>query len=204
MRSTPKDTPRAHFFNIDNELVYWNFFLDFGPLNLGQMYRFCSMLNQKLQSERLKRKVIYYYSATHSHRRANAAFLISAWSMIYLNKGADEAYRPFSNVYPPFPPFHDASPCVCTYNLTVLDCLRGIEKARAHNFFDFSNFDCNEYEYFEQVENGDLNWHIQDKILCFAGPHNSREVSREGYRTLTPEDYIPYFKKKVRGGGVVS
>lgn len=99
------------------------------------------MLNQKLQSERLKRKVIYYYSATHSHRRANAAFLISAWSMIYLNKGADEAYRPFSNVYPPFPPFHDASPCVCTYNLTVLDCLRGIEKARAHNFFDFSNFD---------------------------------------------------------------
>mmetsp|Transcript_11730 Transcript_11730/g.24001 ORF Transcript_11730/g.24001 Transcript_11730/m.24001 type:complete len:416 (+) Transcript_11730:55-1302(+) len=196
LRSIPKDTNTAHFFNIDNELVYWNFFLDFGPLNLGQMYRFCTMLNQKLQSERLKRKVIYYYSATHSHRRANAAFLISAWSMIYLNKTADEAYRPFSNVYPPFPPFHDASPCVCTYNLTVLDCLRGIDKARAHKFFDFSKFDCDEYEYFEQVENGDLNWHIQDKILCFAGPHNTREVSREGYRTLTPEDYIPYFKKK--------
>lgn len=32
--------------------------------------------------------------------------------------------------------------------------------------------------------------------MAFAGPHNSREVSREGYRTLTPDDYIPYFQKK--------
>ncbi|GMI15999.1 hypothetical protein TrVE_jg1399 [Triparma verrucosa] len=196
LRSLPKETSTAHFFNIDSDLVYWNFFLDFGPLNLGQLYRFCSLLNGKLQGERLKKKVIYYYSSTHSHRRANAAFLISAWSMIYLNKSADDAYKPFSNVYPPFPPFHDASPCVCTYNLTVLDCLRGIGKARQFRFFDFSTFDCTEYEYFEQVENGDLNWHISDKILCFAGPHNSREISKEGYRTLTPEDYIPYFKKK--------
>ena len=74
--------------------------------------------------------------------------------------------------------------------------LQGIEKARAYRFFDFSTFDVAEYEFFEQVENGDLNWHIADKILCFAGPHNSREVSKEGYRTLTPEDYIPYFRKK--------
>ena len=37
-----------HFFSIDNELVYWNFYLDFGPLNLGQLYRFCMKLNDKL------------------------------------------------------------------------------------------------------------------------------------------------------------
>ena len=49
-------------------------------------------------------------------------------------------------------PFHDASPCACTYNLTVLDCLRGLAKARAYRFFDFSQFDVEEYEYFEQVE----------------------------------------------------
>ena len=93
LRSLPKETSTAHFFNIDSDLVYWNFFLDFGPLNLGQLYRFCSLLNGKLQGERLKKKVIYYYSSTHSHRRANAAFLISAWSMIYLNKSGEKKQK---------------------------------------------------------------------------------------------------------------
>lgn len=50
------------------------------------------------------------------------------------------------------PPFHDASPCECTYNLTILDCLRGLAKARMYNFFSFDNFDIKEYEWFEQVE----------------------------------------------------
>lgn len=50
------------------------------------------------------------------------------------------------------PPFHDASPCQCTYELTVYDCLKGLQKARMHNFFDIETFDVEEYEYFEQVE----------------------------------------------------
>lgn len=94
-----------HFFSIDTELVYWNFFLDFGPLNLGQTYRFCSMLNAKLVDPRLKEKVIYFYSGTHPHRRANAAFLISAWAILCLDKNPDEAFRPFRGVSAPFPPW---------------------------------------------------------------------------------------------------
>ena len=50
------------------------------------------------------------------------------------------------------PPFHDASPGVCTYDLTVMDCLRGLAKARLYGFFDFNDFNVQEYEYFEQVE----------------------------------------------------
>lgn len=50
------------------------------------------------------------------------------------------------------PPFHDASPCVCTYDLTILDCLRGLAKARMYGFFDFDTFSVEEYEHFEQVE----------------------------------------------------
>ena len=87
----PQNFKNAFFFNIDNDLRYFPFNKDFGPLNLGQLYRFCSLLNSKLQSDRYKRKVIYYYSGTHAHRRANAAFLISAWAMLYLNKTAEEA-----------------------------------------------------------------------------------------------------------------
>lgn len=187
---------RAHFFSIDNELVYWNFFLDFGPLNLGQLYRFSTMLNRKLEDPALKHKIIYFYSGTHPHRRTNAAFLICAWALLYLDRTPEEAYRPFRGVYPPFPPFHDASPCACTFDLNILDCLRGLLKARKYNFFDFDNFDIEEYEHFEQVENGDLNWIVKDKFLAFAGPHEHRTMTPDGYQTLTPDDYTPYYRKK--------
>lgn len=46
-----------------------------------------------------------------------------------------------------------------------------------------------------QVENGDLNWIVEKKFLAFAGPHRRSEMTAEGYRTLTPRNYIPYFKK---------
>ena len=71
LRANPRQTAKAHYFSTDNELVYWNFFLDFGPLNTGQLFRFCQKLNSKLNDRRLADKKIYYYSSTHSHRRTN-------------------------------------------------------------------------------------------------------------------------------------
>ena len=41
---------------------------------------------------------------------------------------------------------------MCHFNLTILDTLRGLHKAREHRFFDFSNFNVDEYEHYEQVE----------------------------------------------------
>ena len=195
LRATPRNTTDAHFFSTDNELVYWNFFLDFGPLNLGQLFRFCQQLNAKLNDRRLAGKRIYYYSGTHAHRRTNSVFLLCAWTCLFLERSAEEAYAPFRGIYPPFPPFHDASPCICTFNVTVLDCLKGMCKAISCGFFNFETFDVEEYEYFEKVENGDLNW-ITSKFICFAGPHYTRNAFPDGYMTLTPDDYIPYFQKR--------
>jgi protein-tyrosine phosphatase len=41
-----------------------------------------------------------------------------------------------------------------------------------------------------------LNWIVPNKILAFAGPSYERQVSPEGYCTLSPSDYIPYFLQK--------
>lgn len=222
---------RIHYFSIDNELVYWNFFLDFGPLNLGQLYRFCEKLNTKINDPRLANRAICFYSNSTFAKRANAIYLISAWQVLFLNRTPEEACSLFyhsmeysceedesrqnlhsprsvvagkeegegsgdGGTFSPVPPFHDASPCECTYSLSILDCLRGLAKARMYNFFNFDNFDIKEYEWFEQVENGDLNWIVKDKILAFAGPQYKRHVTREGCYTLTPSDYIPYFQSK--------
>eukprot|EP00591_Stephanopyxis_turris_P001191 CAMPEP_0195525056 /NCGR_PEP_ID=MMETSP0794_2-20130614/25248_1 /TAXON_ID=515487 /ORGANISM="Stephanopyxis turris, Strain CCMP 815" /LENGTH=511 /DNA_ID=CAMNT_0040655409 /DNA_START=58 /DNA_END=1593 /DNA_ORIENTATION=+ len=233
-----------HYFSIDDELIYWNFFLDFGPLNLGQLYRFCAKLNAKLEaasrSSSLRinansaftsrdprdaaNKIICFYSHVDPQRRANAIFLICAWQILFMARTPEESLSTFrahepsfpyksyngstnqdgrqsgrSHILAPLPPFHDASPGRCSFDLTVMDVLQGLAKARSYSFFqDFRSggFNVEEYEHFEMVENGDLNWIIDGQFLAFAGPHDRREVSREGYVTLTPDDYIPYFQRE--------
>lgn len=69
-------------------------------------------------------------------------------------------------------------------------------KARECRFFDFNNFNIEEYEHYEQVENGDLNWYVDGKFIAFAGPHAEKEFSAGGYYSLRPDDYITYFKKR--------
>ena len=101
--------------------------------------RFCKMLKRKLDDPQLRGKKIYFYSSHHPHRRTNAAVLICAFCVLYLDRTADEAYKPFKKFYPRFTDFHDASPIACTYKLTVCDCLQGIEKAYKARLFDFAN-----------------------------------------------------------------
>ncbi|EDL82030.1 CDC14 cell division cycle 14 homolog A (S. cerevisiae) (predicted), isoform CRA_c [Rattus norvegicus] len=146
LRNRPKSTINIHYFSIDEELVYENFYADFGPLNLAMVYRYCCKLNKKL-------KVIYLKKTPEEAYRA----LLSG-----------------SN--PPYLPFRDASFGNCTYNLTVLDCLQGIRKGLQHGFFDFETFDADEYEHYERVENGDFNWIVPGKFLAFSGPHPKSKI----------------------------
>ncbi|NWS65945.1 CC14A phosphatase, partial [Crotophaga sulcirostris] len=172
-----------------------SFYGDFGPLNLAMLYRYCCKLNKKLKYFSLSRKKIVYYTSFDQRKRANAAFLIGAYAVIYLKKTPEEAYRTLlSGSNPPYLPFRDASFGSCTYSLTILDCLQGINKALQHGFFDFKTFDVDEYEHYERVENGDFNWIIPGKFLAFSGPHPKSKLEN-GYPLHAPEAYFPYFKK---------
>lgn len=46
----PKSTPDTHYFSIDDQLIYRNFYSDFGPLNLAMLYHYCQKLNRKLKA----------------------------------------------------------------------------------------------------------------------------------------------------------
>lgn len=125
-----------------------------------------------------------------------------------LNCTPEEALRPFVGIHPPLLQFRDASVGPSTFGLPVIECLRGLAKAVSTGFFDMKNFNVNEYvvaspfchltypryHFYERIENGDMNWIVPGKFLAFSGPHAAHH-SESGIRTLTPEDYIPYFKK---------
>ncbi|XP_025053016.1 dual specificity protein phosphatase CDC14A isoform X1 [Alligator sinensis] len=159
------------------------------------LYRYCCKLNKKLKSFSLSRKKIVHYTSFDQRKRANAAFLIGSYAVIYLKKTPEETYRSLlSGSNPPYLPFRDASFGNCTYNLTILDCLQGIKKALQHGFFDFKTFDVEEYEHYERVENGDFNWIVPGKFLAFSGPHPKSKIEN-GYPLHAPEAYFPYFRK---------
>eukprot|EP00911_Craspedida_sp_UC1_P002270 UC1_evm2s1722 len=194
LRRAPASTPTTVYFCVDDELVYDNFYADFGPLNLSKLYRFCEKLNALLRAPEHDRKHIFFYSSFNVHKRANAAFLIGAYSLIFLERSIEEAYAPLATLSPPLVAFRDASYGACTYKLNLIDCLRGLSQALANRFFDYSVFDPREYEYYERVENGDFNWIVPGKFLAFAGPHRQRRLD-QGYPLLEPSDYHEYFHK---------
>ncbi|XP_036360901.1 dual specificity protein phosphatase CDC14C isoform X6 [Octopus sinensis] len=191
LRGRPRSKPNVHYFSIDDELVYENFYMDFGPLNLGMLYRYCCKLNKKLKSTNLSRKKIIHYTSLDGRKRVNAAFLIGSYAIIYLKMTPEEAYKPLvsNSSNPTFIPFRDASFGSNSFDLHLLDCLQAVSKALMNGFFNFETFDVDEYEYYEKVENGDLNWIIPNKYLAFCGPHSKQ--AREDVFKFIPNFQLP-------------
>ncbi|XP_067935264.1 dual specificity protein phosphatase CDC14A-like [Watersipora subatra] len=197
VRSKPALVLGTHYFSVDDELIYENFYSDFGPLNLALIYRYCVKLNRKLKTfcKAPQHTKVVHYTTFDARKRANAALLVGSYLVICLDKTPEEAYKLLiAGNSAPLLPFRDASMGASTYNLTVLDCLHGIHKALVNKFFDFRTFNLSEYEHYEKVENGDFNWIIPKKFLAFCGPH-SKTCIENGYPLHAPEAYVPYFKK---------
>lgn len=194
LNAKPKESKNSHYFSIDRDLVYQPFFADFGPLDLSMMLTYCKLLDGKLNNPELDGRRVIHYCSHDPKKRANAACLVCAYQVIVLGKPADLAFEPFSGVHPPFLPFRDATCGACSFKLTVLDCLRGLEKAILYRWFDWKLFDVETYDFFQKVENGDMNWIIPEKFLAFAGPC-STPTDADGFPAFMPEDYVPLFRE---------
>ena len=187
-------TAKAFYFCIDENLVYESFFEDFGPLNLAMTHKYCMEVEKIMLNPDFKKHKIYHYTTLDFRKRANAAYLMGAYLVICKHKTAEEAWEYFANVKPPFTPFRDAIYGECTYPCTILDCLRGLKYAMDLGWYDPKTFKVKEYDEYEKVDNGDMNWIIPGKFLAFSSP-SATPYDSDGYRTYTPEDYSPIFKK---------
>ena len=197
VRAIPHPRPDVSFVDAETPYQYWPFFLDYGPLSLGNLHRFCTGLHKVMTDKANAGRRVMVFSGPHMHKRANAVYLLSAYLLLYHGKTPDEAFKPFARLKPTIGPWHDATPGIDDFNLSTLDVLRGIAKARELGFFSpFDVFDAAEYDHYEKVENGDLNWIVEGRFLAFAGPQDTRTRTPEGYVTTAVDDLLPYFKRK--------
>jgi cell division cycle 14 len=197
-----------------------------------------------LEAPENRGKAVYHVSSLHPHRRANAIFLAACYAVACLHKTPEEAVAPFVRAWcgwlsdgsrveaepcawlpvcvgsgPPIIAFRDASFGLCTYQLTVLDAVRGLHKAMAIGAFAYESyddfcflvvagvppslhvpcmrrrFDIEAYERLELFRNGDMNWLIPGKFLAFSGPLDDPKPLPGGGYTFRPHDYVPIFKE---------
>jgi cell division cycle 14 len=81
-----------------------------------------------------------------------------------------------------------------SYLLHLQHTIKAVEKALKIGWLDFDKFDREQYEFYERVENGDLNWIIPAKILSFCGPHDKSYI-HNGYPYHAPQVYFDFFRK---------
>ncbi|KAK2953474.1 putative Dual specificity protein phosphatase CDC14A [Blattamonas nauphoetae] len=191
--SIPEPNDNEHFFCTDSTLIYHSFSSDFGPLNLSCISRFCTLVQDLVQKSEGSEDIFYYYSSFDSHKRANAVFLMCCFMVLCLHYSPEDAFQPFNRLYPPLPLFRDASSGLCTFNCSIVDCLQGLVRGVENGFFDLNTFDYEQYEYFERIENGEMNWVIPGKILAFASPTQSEMYSPYGVTSHTPIFYSEVF-----------
>ena len=190
----PQNFKNAFFFNIDNDLTYFPFNKDFGPLNLAMVHRYARELARLLRDQSYSENRIFHYCSSQDpgDKMVNGAFLMGAFMIIILKMTAEQAYDRFTPYHSVFKPYRDASKGTCFYNCTLLHVLQGLEYAVRFGWYDFRTFNVKEYEYYERVENGDLNWIIPNKFAALMGPIENRDAHhRYGHH---PNKYVEVFK----------
>lgn len=187
-------------FCIDSALVYWNFFLDFGPLNLGQLYRFRAQLNDLLSQARRTtvtsagdKPAVLFYSSAHPAKRTNAIFLICAWQVLELQRTPEQAFFGFSYYNTggatsrPGQPVPQTAHEISLPPSWPLSPIGQMTVARLPTFHDASPVQCN------------YNLNI---MHCLHGLKKAKEFGFFDFNTFNVEEYEYYEKVEVRVVGL--
>ena len=184
-------------------LRYYPFCDDFGPMNMASVIRFIEIINQEIESNPSS-KIIY---CVPKGRRAltNGAFLLGAYMVIYLRQSAEEVSKAFDWLdITLIEHFRDATHLPPDFDLTLLDCWRGLEKGRDLAWVAavqpppapaglWGQCDINEYEHYDDPMNGDLHIVVPGEFVAFKGPRDlggrAYHDDRRGVRHFSPGYY---------------
>ena len=136
----------VYFFSSDFHEDYVPFHQDFGPVNIGVVYQFCKLVTSKISDPRLGDRVGTYYAESDGPRRTNAAFLLGAYLIIMHGWTPEDSHQKFQELDPEMLlKFQHALSSPSHFQLSVLDCLRGLKRAMDSNWFSMETFDLDRY-----------------------------------------------------------
>ncbi len=182
----PLSDQYVDYFCVEPHLVYVAFADDFGPLNLGSIFRFCHALDDRIQQE-LARKLILH-SSKDIETVTNTVFLVGAYLIMRRDYTVDQVVTACLGIVSDIAAYRDVSPGVQTFFLRVQDCWGGLWRAKALQWVDFGadGFDVDEYDNYDCPLNADLHEIIPGKLIAMRGPQHLPDGAR--YQDVTGSD----------------
>ncbi|QHS73059.1 phosphoprotein phosphatase CDC14 [Saccharomyces paradoxus] len=166
---TPEDTDELVFFTVEDAIFYNSFHLDFGPMNIGHLYRFAVIFHEILNDPENANKAVVFYSSASTRQRANAACMLCCYMILVQAWTPHQVLQPLAQVDPPFMPFRDAGYSNADFEITIQDVVYGVWRAKEKGLIDLHSFNLESYEKYEHVEFGDFNVLTPD-FIAFASP----------------------------------
>jgi len=174
---------------------------DFGPLDIARTVMYCRWVEALCNAHTGCSALVHVVSDTSGRDRANTVALCGAFLVLYCGLSAEDAFRPFAQE--PLPPFVDcrgeAAPGSeiseeddADFGVTMLDVLRGLQKARDLSWVDYRTFDVEDHSSALRPERGDMSWLLPGKALALASPW-SEPHDQDGLPVCTPALLCPYF-----------
>jgi cell division cycle 14 len=180
-------TSRVSLLFTDNSMVYHPLSKDFGPLDLPSTARYIQFVGKHLSEF----ECVVHVTSRDPRLVANSAVLACAFAVIRANVSSDALSSAFcrANLYP----FRDAGSGPSNFDLSLKDVLDGLHAAVRFGWFDATNFDAACCEYYQSVDNGDLNVIVPRKFIAFAGP-SSNNMDEDRMPVMAPSYYVNIFK----------
>jgi cell division cycle 14 len=152
---TDETSQYAHF-SIAGDCVYEGFCDDFGPMNLGSIFRFCSVLED--QHRLWRNKAIALCSEPDGKSLTNTVFLLGVYMMVRLGQPPSSIVGKFEPLREQLLSYRDVSPGEQNFHLQLEDCWQGIWRARKLGWVDFTptGFSYDEYVHYDDPLNADL------------------------------------------------
>lgn len=170
---TPTDTNDLVYFTVQDALPYNAFHLDFGPLHIGNLYRFAVVLHNILNEDLNQGKAIVLYSTEDPKERSNTACLLSCYMVLVQSWSPHQVLQPLAQISPPLQSFRDAGYSNADFEITIQDIVYGMWRAKERGMIDLTTFNLEEYEQYERVDQGDFNV-ISKDFIAFASPQQRK------------------------------
>jgi cell division cycle 14 len=180
-------------FPIRSVVQYESFCDDFGPMNLGSIYHFCTSLDACLRSN--PEKTIVVCSDDNKPSKTNACFLVGANMIMRLGQSPESVHDRFEPLLPDLLSYRDISPGPQNFDLRLHDCWEALGKGLELDWVDFDDgFDYEEYMHYDNPINGDLHVIVPEKLVAMKGPvdlPNGKvwQDTAQGTRDFSAEHY---------------
>jgi cell division cycle 14 len=148
-----------------------------------------------------QKKIVYCVSIGRRNV-THAAFLLGAYLVLALKQSPEGVWERF-RTYKHFEHYRDATYSPSRFNLTLLDCWRGLASGESLGWIgkspDDGMYDMEEYDHYNSSINGELHMVVPGKFFAFRGPKstfNGQDYEDvDGTRTFSPSYYVNIFRE---------